>query len=668
MGKKGPLTMVGPDEFRSRTSLTFSSRSGTTLEVDAAYDEYYKLRSEANGDKLHAALTRYLKAHSGYWANCERDKVSGGLLEWLWKFTAPRDLAPIAPGSAADYDQRAQKRINEYEIPHSRFGVLYLLGNIDIDLNILQLSVEGVSAVGGAIGSGFATDTSKLGDIKSSKAAFTVPASTIHIPKVMTANLPQVNVTAQQLTSVGQLATGLGGKKLVEKYSHGGNLAVTGKNTHMNDSTSVSTLMPPPPPPKPETFPCTLAALQLAADRIPDVYQHNRFYGVAAGVGAAIVSPVVLAGTLVADGAVNLYRAGQALWEKIKGLLIQFKDWVMSKIVISTNWATLGTIVKGALKFLLEELMKQAAPFVGAAMEIGTGIARTFEAAKTRLGAYLDRKKIRIVPGHPEELANSIETCMTHGILLGLADILKGVAKTAIAATLPGLGSLVAAVLTGVEWLIKLIYRVAEILRVKDFLALARQKWEAEKARAKTVSTDTLIEKGRRTETVNLRNAQTGQVSKSVSLSMGTQSVQVTVDKPTGIFEPNMTQGSFITDTAAFTEFYRKGCDASPLIAMLTLNSGICGSLMTLARMFDDTGEMIKVAAHGSKSKEQFDIAGQYFRRLKEYGAKYLKNSGFRFSPRDAGNKYLEGLLMHAVEHHNPKAATGKAIMAVLSA
>jgi hypothetical protein len=162
---------------------------------------------------------------------------------------------------------------------------------------------------------------------------------------------------------------------------------------------------------------------------------------------------------MVADGAVNLYRAGQALWEKIKGLLVQFKDWVMSKIVVSTNWATLGTIVKGALKFLLEELMKQAAPFVGAAMEIGTGIARTFEAAKTRLGAYLDRKKIRIVPGHPEELANSIETCMTHGILLGLADILKGVAKTAIAATLPGLGSLVAAVLTGVEWLIKLIYR-----------------------------------------------------------------------------------------------------------------------------------------------------------------------------------------------------------------
>jgi fluoride ion exporter CrcB/FEX len=183
---------------------------------------------------------------------------------------------------------------------------------------------------------------------------------------------------------------------------------------------------------------------------------------------------------------------------------------------------------------------------------------------------------------------------MTHGILLGLADILKGVAKTAIAATLPGLGSLVAAVLTGVEWLIKLIYRVAEILRVKDFLALARQKWEAEKARAKTISTDTLIEKGRRTETVNLRNAQTGQVSRSVSLTMGKQSVQVTVDKPTGIFEPNMSQGSFITDTVAFTEFYRKGCDASPLIAMLTLNSGICGSLMTLARMFDDTGEMIR--------------------------------------------------------------------------
>src|SRR5258707_15386907 len=67
-------------------------------------------------------------------------------------------VAPPRPSAAA-----ARSKIETFEIPHSRYGVLYLLGNIDIDMNCFTVAMEGVGAVGGAVGSGFATNMQHLG-------------------------------------------------------------------------------------------------------------------------------------------------------------------------------------------------------------------------------------------------------------------------------------------------------------------------------------------------------------------------------------------------------------------------------------------------------------------------------------------------------------------------
>ena len=147
MGKKGPLTMVTPDEFRSRTS-EIGRRNGAITKVDAAYDAYYALRSEANSDALYAALKEYLKTKGGYWSKVSRDKTSGGLLSWLYEFTTPRTVPTVLTRDDT-LDQRAIHRLKTHDIPHSRYGVLYLFGNIDIDMNKLSIALEGVAAVGG---------------------------------------------------------------------------------------------------------------------------------------------------------------------------------------------------------------------------------------------------------------------------------------------------------------------------------------------------------------------------------------------------------------------------------------------------------------------------------------------------------------------------------------
>ena len=50
-------------------------------------------------------------------------------------------------------------------------------------------------------------------------------------------------------------------------------------------------------------------------------------------------------------------------------------------------------------------------------------------------------------------------------------------------------------------------------------------------------------------------------------------------------YEPNLdkSSGGIIHNLDEFTKLFQEGCDASPLIPMIVLNSGICGSLMVHA-------------------------------------------------------------------------------------
>src|SRR5476649_283998 len=99
-------------------------------------------------------------AHGGSWARCERNVVSGGLMEYIYNAVGP---AALTPGQAAAMDKRAADRIRDIEIPSARFGVLYFLSGIKVDLDVVGSLIEGAGAVGGAVGVGMTTDFSKTG-------------------------------------------------------------------------------------------------------------------------------------------------------------------------------------------------------------------------------------------------------------------------------------------------------------------------------------------------------------------------------------------------------------------------------------------------------------------------------------------------------------------------
>ncbi len=561
MGSKGPLRIVTPAEWLKRTSLSFSKRSASTRRVDAAYADWYqKTTSPQKAGVLMAALDDYLKEKGNDWSKVDRDRESGGLMRYIYEL--------VVEGSGSRVIPRGMTKIQNYDIPHSRYGVLYLLGNINIDMSYLSVALEGVGAVGGAVASGFTTDTRHLDSAK-------LANRTVDIGKLK-------GISQGSLVSGGAVPLKIGTAATMS----------TGTNAPRSNRIYLNT-EPPRARPTPG-FPLTLGAFEMVKED-----------------PALFLNPYVLPATVVMGTGALVLDGLNSLRILIQNAISDLFEWIKGKLLGDRAWAwdVSGALVKGVIKLVVAKCLESAAPLIGAAMDIGSGIMKTIRAAKERIGVWMQRRKIVLNPGHPEQIANSIESEMTKGIFAGLWALLKGVASLALQSFLPGAGNLVSAIVTGIEWMVKFLWRVWEQSKIHKFLIEAREVFAKERKLAELV---------------------TEYRGKGIGLQ----------------FEPNMdpTRGGIIHDLPRFKEFYQRGCDASPLIPMLTLNSGICGSLMTLIKMFGDNSQ------HDVISQSTFDAGNEYFSRLKQFGRTYLGSAGFQFT---SASVPVQGLLNHAVNDHN---------------
>ena len=131
--------IVTPNEWLSRTSLVLRRRSKTLQQVDKAYENYYRIRSEENGLILHGWLQKYLfektadEGKSRNRSKLSRNNASGGLMEYIYNSTGPR----------------RGKNILEMRAPEARHGVLYLWQNASVETQWIRISLEGALSVGG---------------------------------------------------------------------------------------------------------------------------------------------------------------------------------------------------------------------------------------------------------------------------------------------------------------------------------------------------------------------------------------------------------------------------------------------------------------------------------------------------------------------------------------
>lgn len=588
---KGPLAFVPFAEFKRRTSV-FGRRTGEIERVDAAYRAYMESQSDFKKKQLHRILAEYLYNRGGAWEGIKRNTESGGLMEWIYCETATPKKTFDAR-SAAEKDAAALLALQNRDIPHSRFGVLYLFGNVDIEMS-WSIALEGVAAVGTAVGTSVSTNFNQLSNEKLVDKTFNLGA----IKDIKGADAASGLATPFSLGSKIASSTGTEGFQQQFKSGTYTDRSGTVRNGFVSAHPgSVTRNLP--------GFPTTQAMFDNVAED-----------------PLLMLNPYTISGTVIGTAGAAIYDAFNNLRVLLMNAVENLFHWIREKMIANGEWAwsISGTVISKAIRFVVGKCLESAAPLIGGAMDIGGGVLKTIKAAKERLEAWFVRRKIQLNPGHPEELANSIEAAMTKGIFAGLWSILKGVANTALAVLLPGAGSLVSALVTGIEWLIKLAWRLWERSKIKSWLEMARIEWAKEKK---------LCEKG---EMVMRLEDPTGY---NLAHSGPKTQLHPYLD-PAG--------GGLIHKLPEFTAFYKKGCDASPLVPMLTLNTGICGSLMVMLRMFDDSSKQI--------TQHTWNQGAEYFTKLKQFGRDYLGDSGFTFTPMPADNASIKGLLNHAVNHH----------------
>ncbi|PXW97490.1 hypothetical protein C7444_10492 [Sphaerotilus hippei] len=276
-----------------------------------------------------------------------------------------------------------------------------------------------------------------------------------------------------------------------------------------------------------------------------------------------------------------------------------FLGWFLRKLRANERLVlqVAGTLVK----LVVANILQNAVPYLSSAIDIGQGVVKTLQASKTSIETWLMRRQVNLMSGHPEQIGAAIESQMQQGIGTGLWSALKGGAGVATQVFLPGMGALVGAIISGVEFIVVTIKRLCEQSDIHDFLDQARTLW--------------------------------------------TEQQRFATRNEHGHLRPDLTprSGSLIHDTEGFKAFFQQGCDASPLIPMLTLNSGICGSLWTMIKLSDDTlsPKMIEPAT--------FSAGDSYFTRLKQFGQRYMAASGFRVH---SANADVQRLLTHATRDH----------------
>lgn len=236
--------------------------------------------------------------------------------------------------------------------------------------------------------------------------------------------------------------------------------------------------------------------------------------------------------------------------------------------------------------------------WTGGALDMAKGVANTLDAAYTRFRAWQRKQGVAVLSGHPDTIVSSIEQAMDEDIGKGLWELLKGVANTATVAATWGAGMVVSVVLAVAEAIIKVIWRLVEIARMKRFFREAADHWQS---------------RGRR--------------------------------------------HGFHYQPFAFGRWYKEYALKSPALAVLTLNSGICGDKMHFLKMFDDTAGMI--------SEADFQRGTVFVDKLKGWGSRYLDSCGYDFYSDD---EVVSSLLDFAKTHQSNRSVARDIVLKVLNA
>ena len=194
-------------------------------------------------------------------------------------------------------------------------------------------------------------------------------------------------------------------------------------------------------------------------------------------------------------------------------------------------------LLRKLVDFLCGKLLATLAPFIGAGLDIAKGIANTVDSSITKYREWVQGRDVQLLAGHPGTIVEAIRRAMKLSIGSGVYDIVKGGASLGLQFASQGASTIIDAVVSIMETLAKVIWKIVEIKRIKRFCEQAKGYWDA-----------------------------------------------------------RMQRDALHTRPIAFNGWFKRYAVPIPALSVLALNSGICGDKMHFLAMFKDDENIVTQA------------------------------------------------------------------------
>lgn len=270
------------------------------------------------------------------------------------------------------------------------------------------------------------------------------------------------------------------------------------------------------------------------------------------------------------------------LWERIKAWAADFvkRVWAEARKTLGDVAAIAGHL-KNITLFITQQVFTKAAPVIGSVAGLVTGLWKTTVAFCEKFATWRASYGVRLNFGHPKTLVKGVETGLTRSIFEGLYEVARSAVSVGLNAAGLGAGAIFDAVVACVEAAAKLVWRIGEYFVMKKFTDDAKVFWS----------------------------------SRGTATAMHLSSMK-------------------------FDNWLRPATEKVPVLAAVTLGSGIAGDKMRFLQMYTGDG--------GTITESQFADGVTYLDKLKRMGSRLIERSGIEFTSTDA---MIDGLLKLAERH-----------------
>jgi hypothetical protein len=198
---------------------------------------------------------------------------------------------------------------------------------------------------------------------------------------------------------------------------------------------------------------------------------------------------------------------------------------------------TMPALLRKLVNVLCGKLFATLAPFIGAGLDLAKGIANTVDSSITKYREWVQGRDVQLLAGHPGTIVEAIRRAMKLSIGSGVYDLVKGGASLGLQFASQGASTIVDAVVSIMETLAKVIWKIVEIKRIQRFCEQAKEFWDA-----------------------------------------------------------RMQRDALHTRPIAFNSWFKRYAVPIPALSVIALNSGICGDKMHFLAMYKDDETIVTQA------------------------------------------------------------------------